>query len=286
MAFVRYRHVSVAITLALGLHLGCGGEVEQAVLASAPGENSELPGDDNGSNDAGVGAEGDSPDETGDAGPIATDAGVDPSDAGGTKDQGVGDGQDVVLIGDSWMNLGLGVGIQQSVVKAAASKPYRRFGAPGTRMLDGVIPSQYAAAKAENPNIKTVIMTGGGNDVLLTPHVLADCLVLGAACKSQIDKVGDAYKKLTSDAAADGVADIVIVLYTRGTLLGPRVIDYIWTKMTPICDSSPVRCHLLDPDKLGAGVVKTRDGIHPTNAGYDLIGEGVYALMKSEGMRR
>ena len=74
MAFVRYRHVSVAITLALGLHLGCGGEVEQAVLASAPGENSELPGDDNGSNDAGVGAEGDSPDETGDAGPIATDA--------------------------------------------------------------------------------------------------------------------------------------------------------------------------------------------------------------------
>lgn len=30
----------------------------------------------------------------------------------------------------------------------------------------------------------------------------------------------------------------------------------------------------------------TRDGIHPTDAGYDLIGQHLQQLMQLEGMRR
>ena len=30
----------------------------------------------------------------------------------------------------------------------------------------------------------------------------------------------------------------------------------------------------------------TRDGIHPTDAGYDQLGQAIYQLMVSEGMRR
>lgn len=285
MAFVRYRHVSVAMTLACGLLLGCGGDDRHQDTATASDESRELPDTGGSSTDVPTeddGARGDRDDV--DAGAAdATDAEV---DAGGEEDLGVGDGHDVVLIGDSWMNLGLGVGIQQSVVKAASGASYRPYGVPGTRMLDGVIPRQYDDAKAANPDIKTLIMTGGGNDVLLDPMVLADCVILGAVCKGKIDEVGAAYTTLASKAAADGVQDLVIVLYTRGTLMGAKVIDYIWEKMRPICDDAPVRCHLLDPDALGAGILKTRDGIHPDDAGYDLIGQGVYDLMKKEGMRR
>lgn len=288
MAFVLRRPTSVAFALVLGLQVGCGGDDDAGSRAPSPDENEEFSSDagsNTGDTSWGDPDRGDGGDPSG---PDTNDAGStnDGGKTDGPEDLGVGDGQDVVLIGDSWMNLGLGVGIQQSVVKAANGKAYRTFGVPGTRLLDGVITNQYQAAKTENPDIKTLVMTGGGNDVLLDPIVLADCLMLGAACKARLDEIGAAYVKLVDTMASDGVRDLVIVLYTRGTLMGAKAIDYIWQEMTPICDSAPLRCHMVDSDELGLGVLKTRDGIHPKDEGYDAIGAGVVKLMEHEGMRR
>lgn len=291
MSFARYRSISVALSLATSLLLGCGsddggedpgiGHDDGSEVPSTGGTGTDGPDDDgNGAlpgGDAGAGRDDGNGDDT------ASDASGAPAKG---EDQGVGDGHDVILIGDSWMNLNGVSGIQQSVAKAASGKGYRPFGVPGTRMLDNVIPMQYQAAKTQNADIKTVIMTGGGNDVLMDPLVLADCLMVGQACKDRVEQVGALYEKMAGELAADGVQDVVIVLYTRGTLLGAKVIDHIWAKMTPICDNAPVRCHLVDPDQLGAGTMKTRDGIHPTDEGYDLIGKSVYERMEKEGMRR
>ncbi|MCA9642763.1 MAG: SGNH/GDSL hydrolase family protein [Polyangiaceae bacterium] len=200
-------------------------------------------------------------------------------------DLGVGPGTDVVLIGDSWMNLGLS-GIQQSVVKSSGNRPYRQLGVPGTRLLDNVIPTQYELAKAADPSIMTVLMTGGGNDILQDPLVLADCFNVGDLCKSKIDAIGERYIELFDEFATDGVKDVVIVVYTRGTALGPGAIDYVWATLGPKCDHAPLPCTLVDPDEINGGPLKTRDGIHPTDAGYDLIGAYLYDLMVSEGMRR
>src|SRR5207342_408824 len=83
------------------------------------------------------------------------------------EDRGRGDGKDVITIGDSWMSYEATQGIQQSLTKVSGHS-YRSYGVGGAQLLNGEIPRQYAVARRANPEIKTVIMTGGGNDLLRT----------------------------------------------------------------------------------------------------------------------
>lgn len=204
-------------------------------------------------------------------------------------DRGVGDGSDVVTIGDSWMSLGFGSGIQESLL-ATSGQPYRVYGVPATRLLDDVIPNQYRQALAENPDIKTLLMTGGGNDILQNPLALFDCPLLGDICKGVVDDIVQRYLELADEAASDGVEDVVIVVYSRGTAMGPEVINYVHEsiEMTvrPKCEATGLRCYIVDADEVSGETMQLRDGIHPTDANYDLIGEYVHDLMVAEGMRR
>jgi hypothetical protein len=215
-------------------------------------------------------------------GMVAGTGGVEPMPM--HADLGMGDGHDVVLVGDSWMNLGT-VGIQQSVLQASG-QPYRVYGVPGTRLLDEVIPNQYYAARAENPDIKTVIMTGGGNDILQNPLALIDCPALGETCKGIIDMTGARYVELAAEMAADGVEDLIVIGYSRNTLLGAAPVDYSYETIGPTCETAPLGCYTVDPDQVAGGLMELRDGIHPTDANYDLLGEHIVDLMVSAGIRR
>lgn len=213
-----------------------------------------------------------------------------------SKDEGMGDGKDVITIGDSWMNLDNMVGIQQSLEKASA-RDYRNYGVPGTKLLDEVIPNQYEAAKKEGP-IKTVIMTGGGNDILQDPILLLTaCLdpqwTDGGACSQQIDKVADRLVKLWAEMAQDGVKDVVIVGYSAKTApfgLGStkKSITYSNTKIPPLCEKvpAPLRCSTIDTDMLVPDLATRNDGIHPDDASYDKLGQAIWELMEEKGMRR
>jgi hypothetical protein len=80
---------------------------------------------------------------------------------------------------------------------------------------------------------------------------------------------------------------VIVVAYTRGTLLGAASIDYVYETIASSCVADAVpRCHLVDPDEVAGGVMELRDGIHPTDENYDLLGEYIHDLMVSEGMRR
>lgn len=209
------------------------------------------------------------------------------------EDLGKGDGSDVITIGDSWMSLGPASGIQVSLEKLSG-QDYRTYGVGGTRLLNEVIPMQYEAAKAENPDIKTVIMTGGGNDILQDPAVLFTCsdqnIDNQPACKRRIDEVAVRLEKLWAEMAADGVRDVVVIGYSRkASLLGSlkKSVEYSGEKIMPICMSvpEPLRCHSVDSDMIVPDLM-LRDGIHPNDAGYDAIAKGVLELMEEEGMRR
>ena len=208
-------------------------------------------------------------------------------------DQGMGDGKDVVTIGDSWMNLDNSIGIQQSLEKIS-KRDYRNFGVPGKKLLDEVIPQQYTAAKMQGP-VKTVIMTGGGNDVL--QEILFDCLDSAfdsaPTCKNQIDRVAARLEKLWAEMAKDGVQDVLIVGYSNKTAplgLGStaKSIAYSNMKIQPVCDAvpAPLRCTAMDTDMLVPTLTIGLDGIHPTAAGYDALGTVVWDLMQKKGMRR
>jgi lysophospholipase L1-like esterase len=235
---------------------------------------------------------------TTEAGSAVSDAGAAEggSPEGGTSarpDQGMGDGKDVVTIGDSWMNLNNTIGIQQSLEKIS-KRDYRNYGVPGTKLLDEVIPNQYVKAKQEGP-IKTVIMTGGGNDVL--QEILLPCVDANfdndSKCSDQINKVAERLKKLWAQMAADGVQDVYIIGYSGKTnplSLGTtaKSITYSSMKIDPICQMvpAPLRCTAMDTDKEVPGLTIGSDGIHPTAAGYDLLGTQVWKVMQEKGMRR
>lgn len=197
------------------------------------------------------------------------------------EDLGMGDGSDVIAIGDSWMLLGA-TGIQLSLVRLSG-QPYRTYGVPGTRLLDEVIPNQYASAKRANPDIKTVVMTGGGNDLLLT-GAGNDRAEAGPNTRMQIDKVADRLVELWDEMGADGVKDVVYIEYSRGGE-SEKAIEYATEKIRPLCEAAtPARCHWVDSDLYIMKVLL--DGIHPTGDGCDKIAQGVIDMMEQEGMRR
>jgi lysophospholipase L1-like esterase len=217
----------------------------------------------------------------------------DMSPATSGDDKGEGDGNDVITIGDSWMSLGPAAGIQVSIEKISG-RDYRNYGVGGTRLLDEVIPKQYAAAKAANPDIKTVIMTGGGNDILqdLTVHFacIDSAFDNSMTCKKRIDEVGARLVKLWAEMAEDGVEDVIMIGYSnKAGVIGPLTKTSAYSALTvpPLCAMvpAPLRCHAFDSDA-EVPDLKLRDGIHPDDAGYDAIATELWQYMQDEGIRR
>jgi hypothetical protein len=231
----------------------------------------------------------------------ADDAGVEPADAGAmTPDTGVtvppeqpptradlgkGDGSDVITIGDSWMNLG-STGIQQSLLKASGQK-YRTYGRGGTRLLDDVIPNQYATAKRADADIKTVVMTGGGNDIIQVPGLRDDCTAMGAQCEMVKKQILERLTTLWDLMSTDGVQDVLYVQYSNPE--GQNVdfalaggMDSVKTRCAAV--KAPMHCHTLETLDIVMGDIP--DSIHPSAVAFDRVGKAVFDLMTKEGMRR
>jgi len=240
------------------------------------------------SDPAGAGAGSGAPDSQagsgGDGAPVAT-AGAGGSDAPSPgEDLGEGDGHDVITIGDSWMSL-FTTGIQQSLVRISA-KPYRTYGRGGTRLLDEVIPGQYLTAKMANAEIKTVVMTGGGNDIIQVPGLRDDCTAMGEMCTQVVTQILDRLAKLWADMAADGVQDVIYVEYSNpeGNNVDFKLPNGDSAPVRCAAVPAPMRCHILETLDIVMGDIP--DGIHPSAAGFDRLGQAVHDLMVAEGMRR
>jgi hypothetical protein len=200
-------------------------------------------------------------------------------------DLGKGDGTDVINIGDSWMLLST-TGIELSLVRLSM-QPYREYAVPGTELLTGQIPSQYTQAKAANANIKTVIMTGGGNDVILT-GMSADCAAGGSNCQMTLTKIGAALATLWKQMSADGVQDVIHIEYAAVAGAGLKDPAANERALQTICNSVPlpIHCHLLNTDPYVMKTDLMADGIHPSGAACDRIAMAVMNMMVAGGMRR
>jgi hypothetical protein len=217
-------------------------------------------------------------------------------------DLGAGDGSDVVMIGDSWMSqLSAGSAIQGGVLKASG-QPYRQYAIGGTTLLGGgasgllagffgedfeflTIPEQYQKAVDENANIETVIMTGGGNDILQN-SLQSDCEQESDACGTKVVEILDALSALWSDMAEDGVQDVIYILYATpaGESVDFALPDGDSAVARCAAVPAPLRCHIVETLDIVMGDIP--DGIHPSQAASDRIGQAVYELMLEKGMRR
>jgi hypothetical protein len=132
----------------------------------------------------------------------------------GAPDKGMGDGSDVITIGDSFMNLNQSEGTQYSLEKVSG-RDYRNYGYPGTQLLNGAIPGQFDSAVIENPNIKTVVISAGGNDILL--GMITCTFNWTEACNEQVRRVAAAHTEFRQEMGAMGVEDVIWVHYGYST---------------------------------------------------------------------
>ena len=211
------------------------------------------------------------------------------------EDLGKGDGHDVVLMGDSWMSNtlqveGTGGGIAPSLQRASG-QPYPNYGVQGVMLLQAdtfgpAIPTQWDTAKRVAKDIKTVVMTGGGNDVIQNPGLESDCQMNGAQCmKFRMDLVA-ALDKLWTQMATDGVQDIIYVRYSSKAGSGGSAMQMSGQEMpVPVCTTGKVRCHALETTDI-VGDELAADNIHPLQSANDRMAKALVDMMTQMGMRR
>jgi len=187
---------------------------------------------------------------------------------------------------------GTGGGIAPSL-QSAAGQRYRNYGLQGVMLLMAdsfgpAIPTQWDDAKRDNAKIKTVVMTGGGNDIIQGSSTLQRSCQMGTdECKQKLVAVSDALDKLWTQMAADGVLDIVYIRYTDAT--GTLAESLQGDKGLPppkVCTSGKVRCHTIPTTDIVARGDLAVDGIHPLRAANDRIAKRIVELMSKEGVRR
>jgi hypothetical protein len=201
-----------------------------------------------------------------------------------TEDLGEGDGQDVVTIGDSWMNIATNGGGIEGGLDRVASNRYRHYALAGTMVLTEAIPQQYETAKAMGA-IKTVIMTGGGNDVIMDLTLTADCQASGERCKQRVIDTANRLGKLWAEMSADGVRDVFYINYSEGAGTGVGDIDgtSIYREVVRTIPPPLVYHPIQTTDIVNGRLV---DGIHPTLQACTEVAQAVFDHMVEAGARR
>jgi len=190
------------------------------------------------------------------------------------------DRNDVITLGDSIFDLN---GVIQATLEDNAGETFRNYTQSGAEISGGSlapsVESQYATANATNGAIDTVVMDGGGNDILI-PATLFD--PYGCRTKwyrwnpsqSCVNLLGDIYVSgvnLLNQMDADGVQDVVWLGYyelprgnanlTEILLLGDAYLDHACNTATT------ANCHYVSTLGTVPASQVISDDIHPTPEG-------------------
>ena len=188
-----------------------------------------------------------------------------------------------------WNSLGTGDAIQGALRRL--NKKYRNHAVQGVMMLSAslfgaAIPTQFDDAVLRNKDIKTVIMTGGGNDIIQTAGLQDDCKKGGDACKEKLAEIADAMKKLWAKMATAGVQDLVYIGYSKDAgSSGEAASDPAMNGIKKVCDEATLFCHIIDSTPL-VNKQLILDGIHPTQAANDRMANAILTLMEQRKVRR
>jgi lysophospholipase L1-like esterase len=213
----------------------------------------------------------------------------------------------VVMLGDSYLdptfsNAALDLFADaQKAGSLGAKDTYRHYYLGGAAMSGGSfqlnIPYQYEQmAKKDDPNIDTIVMDGGGNDVLINDRsCLTQAPPQNAGCAKTVDAALGRAKQLLDEMATDGVKHVVYFFYphldptkTDGFLFGgaPAVndtLDYAYPLARAMCEGATMpKCVFVDTRPAFAGhtadYIKS-DNVHPTPAGAQVIADLVWQAM-------
>lgn len=206
------------------------------------------------------------------------------------------DNNDVVFIGDSIFALS---GKIQDNLEAKAGQTFRRYTISGAQLVGGFvapsIPEQFAMAKADNPNIKTMVGDAGGNDILipaiaLDPH---NCRTqwyqfgrLSNKCKAFIDDLYVAGVDFLNELEDQGVENGVLLgyYYVKNGLIPvanlKEAVDYGNSILARACANSTLDCAFVDPRPVITNRDIIFDGIHPADSGSKKIADLIWPKLQ------
>ncbi|MDB4986349.1 MAG: hypothetical protein JWN04_1527 [Myxococcaceae bacterium] len=213
---------------------------------------------------------------------------------------------EVMIVGDSYINWPTHT-LPAELDKASGQTGWRMNAIGGASMATGgiatLVPQQFEGSYALDMDVHTVVMDGGGNDVLLADATLdpaGDCKGSTMSptmpnCQKIVQTATDALGKLFVRMAGVGIRDVTYFYYPHvpeGTLLGgahPNVInDYSRPKFKDVCDKAAVatsgklRCHFVDmvPVFQGHDDWFFPGDIHPTSAASPAMAAAIWKVMK------
>jgi phospholipase/lecithinase/hemolysin len=222
--------------------------------------------------------------------------------------------QEVVMLGDSYMDIG---NVGPTIQMVANNAMYRTYYLAGAALNYGTgqgnIPYQFdSMAVPANPDIKVVITDGGGNDILINNRQCLTTPVQGdTMCHMVVDSSVMAGSMMEQDMASKGVKQIVYFFYPHvdptAALTGANAndwVDYAYPKAAAACCGASnvpasgdltcegtgpgVECVFIDTrpefeghnDPTNSSAYWFQDGVHPTQPGADAIANKVWAQMQ------
>lgn len=203
------------------------------------------------------------------------------------------DRDDVITLGDSIFDLS---GEIQLFLEEEAGQTFRNYTQSGAELQGGSLAAsvvdQYAAAKAANPNIDTIVMDGGGNDILI-PAILFDpygCKThwwrwdISNSCRNLVDDIYVQAVDMLNGMDADGVQDIIYLgyYYTTGMQSNlAKAVDYGDLRLEQACSFTTANCQFVDPRPVIVPDDIIGDGIHPATTGSRKIADLIWPRLSN-----
>jgi hypothetical protein len=214
---------------------------------------------------------------------------------------------EVVIIGDSYINWASHT-LPADRAKEAG-ETWRLYAVGGASILAGgiakLIPAQFEDAVTADKDILTVVMDGGGNDVLIcdpgTYPGCDKCKEMGASklpvCLKIVQDTLATFTKLQDRYVSVGVKDVVYFFYpdvpANTPIGGPypnEIADFAMPMWKATCEGAEqrtggkLRCHFVDmvPVFKGHDDYFAAGDIHPNPMGSAAMAKAIWGKMKAD----
>lgn len=215
------------------------------------------------------------------------------------------DPNQVAVIGDSYINWASHSLPADLHARSGQAWPMHAIG--GASMASGgvagFIPDQLETAITQHPDIRVVVMDGGGNDLLIPDGNMtgaADCKNSADSpnmpvCQEIVDLALDEAEALMHRAADAGVSDVLYFFYPHvpeGTIIGGThpntILDHALPQARAMCDNTEeltggaLRCHFVDMVPVFGNdlTLFAPTDIHPNLAGSQKMADAIWDTMQ------
>ncbi|MBI5895213.1 MAG: SGNH/GDSL hydrolase family protein [Desulfobacterales bacterium] len=201
------------------------------------------------------------------------------------------------MIGDSIFALS---NEEAGFLEDLSGQAWRQYFISGAQMTGGMvrtIPAQYTQAKNADRNIRTVVMDGGGNDVLIGGQT--QCSTTGntvsAACERILSDVMTVAEDLLEEMADDGVQNVVWQSYyhttnasldTVGDLATERLKAVFADFQARHPEMKAIYIDVRPSFTARPATYTVTDGIHPTTASSEKLANLVWNAMVNNNIEQ